>query len=82
LKQALIIYEKVLGPEDPELATWLNNMATLYHSQGKYKQAEPLYQRALAIAENNLGPEHPSTKTFRENYQALVRDIEQKGKGH
>ncbi|MFL5590081.1 MAG: tetratricopeptide repeat-containing protein, partial [Ktedonobacteraceae bacterium] len=28
-------------------------------SQGKYPQAEPLYQQALAIREKALGPEHP-----------------------
>ncbi|MBV9689015.1 MAG: tetratricopeptide repeat protein, partial [Ktedonobacteraceae bacterium] len=30
-------------------------------TQGKYEQAEPLYQRALHICEQVLGPEHPST---------------------
>ena len=27
----------------------LNNLAALYQAQGKYAEAEPLYQRALAI---------------------------------
>ncbi len=36
-------------------ATSLNNLAELYRAQGKYEQAEPLYQRALAIRE---GPIH------------------------
>ncbi len=37
------------GPEDPRLATSLNNLAELYRAQGKYAEAEPLYERALAI---------------------------------
>ncbi len=39
----------------------LNNLAGLYYNQGKYEQAEPLYQRALAIREQQLGPKHPDT---------------------
>ncbi|MCH7633940.1 MAG: CHAT domain-containing protein [Proteobacteria bacterium] len=47
------------GPEDPRLATSLNNLALLYYIQGKYAEAEPLHKRALAIYEKTLGPEHP-----------------------
>ncbi len=34
----------------------LSNLALLYLNQGKYAQAEPLYQRVLAITEKALGP--------------------------
>ena len=37
------------------MATGLNNIAFLYHTQGKYAEAEPLYQRSLAIREKALG---------------------------
>ncbi len=47
------------GPQDPRLATTLNNLAGLYQAQGRYAEAEPLYKRALAIIEKALGPEHP-----------------------
>jgi tetratricopeptide (TPR) repeat protein len=47
LQRALATGEKVLGPEDPLVALGLNNLALLYQDQGKYEQAEPLYQRAL-----------------------------------
>jgi tetratricopeptide (TPR) repeat protein len=39
----------------------LNGLANLYVEQGKYAQAEPLYQRALHIREQSLGPEHLET---------------------
>ena len=39
----------------------LNGLANLYREQGKYEQAEPLYQRALRIREQQLGLEHPET---------------------
>ncbi len=58
-QRALAIYEQALGPEHPDTARSLNNLAILYDDQGKYEQAEPLYQRALAIREKALGPEHP-----------------------
>ena len=58
-QRALAIEEKALGPEHPDVATSLNNLAELYRDQGKYGEAEPLYQRALAIDEKALGPDHP-----------------------
>ena len=48
-------------------------MAELYRVQGRYAEAEPLYQRALAIFETALGPEHPDVATSLENYAALLR---------
>jgi tetratricopeptide (TPR) repeat protein len=74
-KRALAITEKALGPEHPDTALSLNNLATLYISQGRYAEAEPLYQRALAIVEKALGPEHPNTAQALENYAALMRKL-------
>ncbi len=61
------------GPQDPRLATTLNNLAALYQAQGKYAEAEPPFKRALAIFEQALGPEHPHVGTALENYAALLR---------
>ncbi len=60
---ALRIREQVLGPNHPDTATSLNNLAGNYRAQGQYKEAEPLYQRALEIKEAALGPNHPDTAT-------------------
>ena len=62
LQRALQIREKALGPEHPDVATSLNNLAVLYRAQGRYAEAEPLYQRALKIREKALGPEHPDAR--------------------
>ena len=59
-EKALAIFEKVLPPEHPNVATTLNNVAALYDALGNYQKAEPLYQRALAICEKVLGLEHPN----------------------
>ena len=53
------------GPEDPRLAATLNTLAVLYHSQRKYAQAEPLYQRVLKLLEQTIGPDHPTLATTR-----------------
>ena len=58
-QRALKIWEKALGPEHPDTATSLNNLAELYQALGAYDQALPLYQRALKIREKALGPEGP-----------------------
>ncbi len=51
----------------------INNLAALYHVQGRYADAEPLYKRTLAILEKALGPEHPNVATGLENYADLLR---------
>jgi CHAT domain-containing protein/Flp pilus assembly protein TadD len=60
LQRSLVIYEKALGNEHPDVARSLNNLALLYQAQGKYQQAEPLYLRALNIFEKLVGKEHPN----------------------
>ena len=60
-----------MGPEHPNTATSLNNLALLYEAQGSYAQAEPLYKRALAIREKVLGPEHPDTAQSLNNLAGL-----------
>jgi hypothetical protein len=47
----LAIREKVLGPDHPDVAEALNNLAFSYHQQGSYADAEQLFKRALAIRE-------------------------------
>jgi tetratricopeptide (TPR) repeat protein len=43
LAEALSIRERMLGPDHPDIAISLNNLALLYHHQGRYADAEPLY---------------------------------------
>ena len=57
-ERALAICEKALGPEHPDTAASLNNLADLLRAQGDLAGARPLFERALAIIEKALGPEH------------------------
>ncbi len=58
----------------PTVATSLNNLAEFYRAQGRYAEAEPLYQRSLAVWENTFGPNYPEVTTCLVNYAALLRN--------
>ncbi|KAJ5151485.1 uncharacterized protein N7482_010737 [Penicillium canariense] len=55
-QQALIGYEKALGPNHTSTLVTVNNLGILYSDQGKLKEAEEMYQRALAGYENDPMP--------------------------
>lgn len=46
-KRTITIYEKTLGPGNSRVGAALNNLAALYDDQGRYAEAEPLYERSL-----------------------------------
>jgi CHAT domain-containing protein/tetratricopeptide (TPR) repeat protein len=55
-KRAIQIREKRHGPEDPNTAVAINNLAELYRATGAYAEAELLYQKAVAIFIAKFGP--------------------------
>ena len=63
----------MLGPDHPNVAPSLNNLAALYRAQGRYADAEPLYKRSLAIREKELGPDHPDVAQTLNNLAELYR---------
>ncbi len=67
--------KRLLGEEHPDVASSLNNLAGLYKSQGKYTEAEPLYQQALELCEQVLGSNHPNTVTIRNNLAYLQEEM-------
>jgi tetratricopeptide (TPR) repeat protein len=77
-KQCLVIEEKNLGSNHPDVATTVNGLALLYDTQGKYAEAEPLYKRALAILEKAIGPDHPNVAASLNNLAALYRATDRK----
>lgn len=70
-ERLLAIREKSLGPDHPDIAWSLNNLALLYKSLGRYTDAEPLYKRASVIYENALGPVHPYVAAALNNLASL-----------
>ncbi|MFB3092736.1 MAG: tetratricopeptide repeat protein [Dehalococcoidia bacterium] len=55
------------------MATTLRNLGALYQDQGKYAEAEPLFERSLAINEKALGSNHPRVATALENMTELYK---------
>src|SRR5262249_18762942 len=56
LKNALDRAQR-FGPDDPRFATSMNALGELYAAQGKWAEAESLYEKALEIRQHVLGPE-------------------------
>ena len=60
-----------MWPFHPDTASSLNNLAVLIRAQGKYLEAEVLYERALEIRELQLGPSDPDTASSLNNLAVL-----------
>jgi tetratricopeptide repeat protein len=56
-RRALTIEEKNSGPDHPNVAAGLNNLAGLLYATRWCAEAEPLYRRALVISEKSFGHE-------------------------
>src|SRR5262249_45814408 len=61
------IWRKALGEEHPLTASSYNNVAYNLKAQGKYAEAQPLYEKALDICRKTLGEDHPDTATVDNN---------------
>jgi tetratricopeptide (TPR) repeat protein len=59
LNYAVKSCEKLLGDNHPALATYLNNLGTLYYYQGWFKRSEECLKRALEIDLTYYGVWHP-----------------------
>src|SRR5262245_47489303 len=47
-EQALALQEATCGPESDAVACTLNDLAELYRQMGRFRDAQPLYERALS----------------------------------
>jgi hypothetical protein len=65
------MWERMLGPDQPRLATTLHNLAVVEWRLGEPAAARSHLSRALAIWEASLGPESPEA----ENSRAFQREI-------
>ena len=69
-KRSLAICEKALGPDHPDVATSLNNLAVLY----KLKVAMPMPNRCTSDRwrlGKSLGPDHPDVAVSLNNLAVL-----------
>ena len=55
--------KRVLGREHPETLISIVNLALIYYSQGRWKEAEELQVQVIETSKRVLGEEHPETLT-------------------
>lgn len=72
-EKAREIRERELPPDHPDLATVMNNMATLYIYQDKYDKALPLFEECKRIWEKTYGHDHPRVATAVSNLGFLYQ---------
>jgi|SRR5271166_25268 len=72
-EKAVEIARRLRGPDHPETALTLNNLAELYEAMGEYAKAEPLFQEALRIRQKVFGNEHPDTAESLNSLAELYR---------
>ena len=70
-RRALAIDETSYGPDHPEVAIDLNNLALLLLATNRLAEAEPLIAARSRFSMTSLGPDHPKTVTARNNLAAL-----------
>lgn len=74
LRRALVLVEKVFGPEHYQTAEILGNLATVLQDTNRLGEAEQLMRRALKIDEACYGPNHPRVAMHLSNLATLLQD--------
>ncbi len=72
-RRAVVLGEEYIGPDHPEVAVRLNNLAELLRITNRLAEAEPLMRRALTIDEASYGPDHPEVATDLNNLASLLQ---------
>ena len=73
-RRALAILEKSFGPDYPDVAICLSNLAALLTATNRHTEAEPFSRRALAILEKRFGPDHPTVARGLNNLVQLLHE--------
>jgi CHAT domain-containing protein/Tfp pilus assembly protein PilF len=74
-RRAIAIKEETLGPDHPEVAVSVYNLAVPLVVSGDHAGAKPQFERALAIREKALGPDHPLVAASLNGLANLLKDI-------
>ncbi len=70
-KQAIMLAQSTQTTEHPVYCDSINNLAELYRIQGRYSEAETLYQQALNTRKRLFGEEHIDVAQSLNNLAAL-----------
>jgi hypothetical protein len=71
MKQILTLRERALGPEHPDVAHSLYDIAELLERESKLDEAELHYQRALSIWERTFNSDDPYVRLARLRLERL-----------
>ncbi|MDP9132247.1 MAG: tetratricopeptide repeat protein, partial [Nitrospirota bacterium] len=63
----------LLGPDHPEVALALSNLAAMYLARGDAQRAGALWRRALAMREKQVGLDHPDLAKTLDDYAGALR---------
>jgi TPR repeat protein/CHAT domain-containing protein len=74
-QKAVAIARRLRGPEHPDTALSLNNLAAQYLGMGEFTKAEPLLQEALQIYRKVGGEEHSDTAVGLNNLGDLYEQM-------
>jgi tetratricopeptide (TPR) repeat protein len=72
LERALALRQAHMGPNHPDTATSVSDLANVLRAEGDLAGARMLHQRALAIREICLGSDHPDTATSLNNVANIL----------
>ena len=67
-----------MGAEDPDVATSLGDLANLYKTQGKYKEALPLFVRAMKIMKELFRENHVNVLKYKKAIEETERKLGRK----
>ena len=73
MRRALSIDEKSYGPDHPNVAIRLNNLAQLLEATNRLGEAESLMRRVLSIDEKSSGSDHPDVASDLNNLAQLLK---------
>ena len=74
-ERALGIFEKMLGPQHPNVATLVNNLGLVRQDLGDLARARAAFERALAILQVAYGEEHPQVAAAHNNLGLVLKDL-------
>ena len=74
-REAVAIKERSGGPDSPDVALSLSNVAIYLAQLGSLAEAEHCARRAVEIAQAGLGPGHPRTAVLLSNYGEILNRL-------
>ncbi|CAF0820791.1 unnamed protein product [Adineta steineri] len=70
-EKSLVIYQKSLPPNHPDLASSYNNIGNVHSNMGSYPKALSYYEKDLEISQQSLPPNHPDLAISYNNIGAV-----------